>query len=164
MMFFGSRGFTATHGSSSLFTQLTSPGNRNAEMSHDANGLVLDAWLTDVVAYGPAEATDTGSRNTRAASAAAYGMPFLMLTSPDRTAGASCRPLSEVSTERSPNQGWPSRFGEGCRRPCRVSCGTSSKQGGARERNQVRSGVGRRPGGHGCGVRRRERRRVHRVA
>src|SRR6267142_4578220 len=77
MMFDGSCGFTATHGSSSLFTQLTSPGNRNPEMSHDENGLALDAWLTDVVAYGPAEATATGKIINRAATAAS-GMPLLI--------------------------------------------------------------------------------------
>src|SRR6266516_2277594 len=77
MMFDGSCGFTAIHGSSSLFTQLTSPGSRDPEMSHDANGLALDAWLTDVVAYGPAEATPTGRRINRAATAASR-MPFLI--------------------------------------------------------------------------------------
>jgi hypothetical protein len=50
----------------------------NAETSQDANGLVLDAWLTEVVAYGPAEATPTGRRITRAATAAANRMPFLI--------------------------------------------------------------------------------------
>src|SRR6266536_112316 len=84
MMFDGSCGFTATHGSSSLFTQLTSPGSRDPEMSHDANGLALDAWLTDVVAYGPAEATPTGRRITRAATAAASRMPFLIFPPSDQ--------------------------------------------------------------------------------
>src|SRR5438034_9218475 len=80
MMFDGSCGLTATNGSSSLFTQLTSPGNMNAETSHDANGLVLDAWLTDVVVYGPAEATATGKRiNSADTAAAVRGKPFFML-------------------------------------------------------------------------------------
>jgi hypothetical protein len=48
----------------------------NAETSHDANGLALDAWLTDVVAYGPAEATPTGRRINKAPTAAASRMPF----------------------------------------------------------------------------------------
>ena len=79
MMFDGSCGLTATNGSSSLFTQLISPGNMNAETSQDANGLVLDAWLTEVVAYGPAEATATGRRIISAQTAAvARGKDFLM--------------------------------------------------------------------------------------
>src|SRR5690242_1063316 len=79
MMFNGFVGLTATNGSSSLFTQLTSPGNKNAETSHDPNGLVLDAWLTDVVVYGPADATATGRRiNSAETAAAALGKPFLM--------------------------------------------------------------------------------------
>jgi hypothetical protein len=79
MMFDGFFGLTATNGSSSLFTQLISPGNMYAETSHDANGLVLDAWLTVVVVYGPAEATATGKRiNSAETAAAARGKPFLM--------------------------------------------------------------------------------------
>ena len=39
MMFEELVGFTATHGSSSLFTQLISPGSKYPEMSHEANGL-----------------------------------------------------------------------------------------------------------------------------
>src|SRR4030095_14362486 len=79
MMFEGSCGLTATNGSSSLFTQLISPGNMNAETSQDANGLVLDAWLTEVVVYGPAEATATGRRIISAqTAAAARGKDFLM--------------------------------------------------------------------------------------
>src|SRR5436190_5297717 len=81
MMFDRFCGLTATNGSSSLFTQLISPGNMSAETSHDANGLVLDAWLTEVVVYGPAEATPTGSRISRAATAAANRMPFLIASS-----------------------------------------------------------------------------------
>jgi hypothetical protein len=51
----------------------------NEETSHDANGLVLDAWLTAVVVYGPAEATATGNRIKSAAAATAVrGKPFLM--------------------------------------------------------------------------------------
>jgi len=51
----------------------------NAETSHDANGLVLDAWLTEVVVYGPAEATATGKRIKSADTAAAVrGKPFLI--------------------------------------------------------------------------------------
>jgi hypothetical protein len=51
----------------------------NAETSHDANGLVLDAWLTDLVVYGPAEATATGKRiNSAATAAAVRGKPFFM--------------------------------------------------------------------------------------
>src|SRR6266566_1236935 len=101
MMFDGSWGFTATHGSSSLFAQLTSPGNRNPEMSHDENGLALDAWLTDVVAYDPAEAMATGKRINRVATAAASGMPLLIafLLRSD-SPGASSRPGSQVSTAR----------------------------------------------------------------
>jgi hypothetical protein len=86
MMLEESVGFTATHGSSSLFTQLISPGNKNPEMSQDAKGLspfagglgIPDAWCTTVVAYGPAEATVTGRRINRAATAAAAGKPFLI--------------------------------------------------------------------------------------
>jgi len=51
----------------------------NAETSHVANGLVLDAWLTEVVVYGPAEATATGRRIISAqTAAAARGKDFLM--------------------------------------------------------------------------------------
>jgi hypothetical protein len=51
----------------------------NAETSQDANGLVLDAWLTEVVVYGPAEATATGRRIISAqTAAAARGKDFLM--------------------------------------------------------------------------------------
>jgi hypothetical protein len=51
----------------------------NAETSHDANGLVLDPTLTDVVVYGAAEATATGKRiNNPATAAAVRGKPFLM--------------------------------------------------------------------------------------
>jgi hypothetical protein len=51
----------------------------NAEMSHDANGLVLEACLTEVVAYGPAEATATGKRiNSAETAAAVRGKPFFM--------------------------------------------------------------------------------------
>src|SRR6266478_4793279 len=86
MMLEGSVGFTATHGSSSLFSQLISPGNRNPEMSQEAKGLsplagglgVPEAWCTIVVVYGPAEATAAGRRINRAATAAARGMTFLM--------------------------------------------------------------------------------------
>src|ERR1044072_8153861 len=79
MMFDGSCGLTATNGSRSLFPPLISPGNMNAEPSHDANGLVLDAWLTEVVVYGPAEATATGRRIISAQTAvAARGKDFLM--------------------------------------------------------------------------------------
>src|SRR6266536_1087482 len=99
MMFDGSCGFTAIHGSSSLFTQLTSPGSRDPEMSHDANGLALDAWLTDVVAYGPAEATPTGRRINKAATAAASRMSFLIAFLPQiGFPEGSFRPGSEVSS------------------------------------------------------------------
>jgi hypothetical protein len=55
-------------------------------MSQDAKGLspfagglgIPDAWCTTVVAYGPAEATVTGRRINRAATAAAAGKPFLI--------------------------------------------------------------------------------------
>src|SRR5215475_14287068 len=77
MMFDEFVGLTATNGSSSLFTQLISPGNMNAETSHAANGLVLDAWRTEVVVYGPAEATATGKKINSAVTAAAIrGKPF----------------------------------------------------------------------------------------
>src|SRR5437773_12030380 len=101
MMLEGSMGFTATHGSNSLFSQLISPGNRNPEMSQEAKGLfplagglgVPDAWLTTVVAYGPAEATAAGSRINRAAAAAA-GKPFLMaylpLIGPEASRSSAC--------------------------------------------------------------------------
>jgi hypothetical protein len=47
-------------------------------MSQDAKGLALDAWLTDVVAYGPAEATPTGRRINTAATSTASRMPLLI--------------------------------------------------------------------------------------
>src|SRR5215510_4397968 len=65
-------GFTATHGSTSLFTQLTSPGIRSPEMSHDANGLADDAWCTPVVVYTDAEAEASG-RTTLSADATTAG-------------------------------------------------------------------------------------------
>src|SRR5262245_45046565 len=79
MMFDESCGLTATKGSSSLFTQLISPGNMNAETSHEANGLELDAWLTEVVAYRPAEAAATGRKIISAQTPAAVrGKEFVM--------------------------------------------------------------------------------------
>src|SRR6266511_470752 len=87
MMLEESVGFTATHGSSSVFTKLVSPGIKNPEMSHEAKGLsplagglgVPDAWCTTVVTYGPAAAGASGIRIIRAeTTAAARGMPFLM--------------------------------------------------------------------------------------
>src|SRR6266508_2208314 len=87
MMLEESVGFTATHGSSSVFTKLVSPGIKNPEMSHEAKGLsplagglgVPEAWCTDVLTYGPADAGASGRRIIRADTrAAARGMPFLM--------------------------------------------------------------------------------------
>src|SRR5919198_5063335 len=84
-------GFTATHGSSSVFTKLVSPEIRNPEMSHEANGLfplagglgVPDACCTTVVTYGPADAAANGRRIISAETAAAVrGMRFLMEPSP----------------------------------------------------------------------------------
>src|SRR5436309_4698747 len=86
MMFAEFVGFTATNGSSSVFTEFVSPGIRNPEMSHDAKGLsplagglgVPDAWCTAVVAYGPAEAVASGRRITTKTTAAARTTPFHM--------------------------------------------------------------------------------------
>jgi hypothetical protein len=86
MMFMEFVGFTATNGSSSVFTKFVSPGIKNPEMSHDAKGLsplagglgVPEAWCTAVVAYGPAEAVASGRRSAIKTTAAARGMPFLM--------------------------------------------------------------------------------------
>src|SRR4051812_27284769 len=85
MMFEESVGFTATHGSSSLFTQLISPGNKYPETSHEANGLlpfagglgVPDAWWTTAV-MGPAAAGASGMRTIKAEAAIAARMPFFM--------------------------------------------------------------------------------------
>src|SRR5512133_888772 len=108
-------GFTATHGSSSLFSQLISPGSRNPEMSQEAKGLsplagglgVPDAWCTTVVAYGPAEATAIGRRINRTATAAARGMTFPMAYLPliDLEVSRSCARRFAVSR----TQAWDSR-------------------------------------------------------
>src|SRR5947207_13018980 len=93
MMLAGLVGFTATQGSSSVFTKFVSPGIKNPEMSHEAKGLsplagglgVPDAWCTAVAAYGPADAPASGRRTispeatiSAEATPAARGMPFLM--------------------------------------------------------------------------------------
>src|SRR5438034_10891245 len=80
-------GFTATHGSSSVFTKFVSPGIKNPEMSQEAKGLspfagglgVPEAWCTAVATYGPADAAANGRTIIRAeATTAARGMPFLI--------------------------------------------------------------------------------------
>src|SRR6266496_2560517 len=87
MMLEESVGFTATHGSSSVFTKLVSPGIKNPEMSHEAKGLsplagglgVPDAWCTAVVSYGPADAAASGRRIiSNEATTATRGMRFLI--------------------------------------------------------------------------------------
>src|SRR5213083_3002366 len=87
MMLEWSVGFTATHGSSSVFTKFVSPGSKTPEMSQEAKGLfpfagglgVPEAWCTAVATYGPADAAANGRRTIMAKiTAAARGMPSLM--------------------------------------------------------------------------------------
>src|SRR4029450_11785406 len=100
MMLAGFVGFTAIHGSSSVFTKLISPGIRNPEMSQEANGLfpfagglgVPEACRTTVLTRGPADAAANGRRIASAEIATAIrGMRLPM--APSISIGSNRRPI-----------------------------------------------------------------------